>query len=383
MILTGFGRTKRNRVTRASVGKMGNFLQVLPILPTSMNICPNCHTERYGKFCHQCGQNDKDPRRATLPLMGEWLAETLELDGRVSQTFKTLILQPGMLSVAFSKNQRASFVSPLRLYFLVSLLFFFVMSVTSERTDLSALQGPQNPDSLDLNLDVNGTTIVTGTDIANQNEESEDASPSAAEETQDEKAPEEYEPFVRLLPEAEQSGLRAVLEQETLSATIVRNIGNTYLENFPDGAQPARAVRILFVQLTRAGVAPQATLDKLGANIPIAWFLLVPAFAALLKLFFWKGHYYIEHLVFALHLHTFGFLVFSLVALIPDTMPMAAFIVGGLNLALFLYCYKALRNYYQRSRIGTWIRYVLLTALYGILSLPAALLVLTVTLMMA
>ena len=249
MILAADGITKRNRVTRASVGKIGNFLQVLPILPGSMNICPNCHTERHGKFCHQCGQNDKDPRRATLPLMGEWLVETLELDGRVSQTFKTLTLQPGMLSVAFSKNQRASFVSPLRLYFLISLLFFFVMSVTSERTDLSALQGPQNPDSLDLNLDVNGTTIVTGTDIATQNEESEDPSPSTAEETQDEKAPEEYEPFVRLLPEAEQSGLRAVLEQETLSATIVRNIGNTYLENFPDGAQPGRAVRILFTVL--------------------------------------------------------------------------------------------------------------------------------------
>jgi len=104
--------------------------------------CANCGAERSGAYCSRCGQNDRDYHRALPPLVSELLREAFELDSRLVQTLKLLMFKPGALALEFSRNRRASYVSPIRLYLFVSILFFFLLALTTEIGDDSDTERP-------------------------------------------------------------------------------------------------------------------------------------------------------------------------------------------------------------------------------------------------
>ena len=76
--------------------------------------CSNCGHLRSDRFCAKCGQNDRDYIRSLPPVLGDILKETFELDSRFLRTIKPMFFRPGELPSEFSRNRRASYVSPIR-----------------------------------------------------------------------------------------------------------------------------------------------------------------------------------------------------------------------------------------------------------------------------
>jgi hypothetical protein len=62
------------------------------------------------------------------------LHEALDIDGRLFLTLKTLLLKPGALSLEYRNGKRKTYTPPLRLYVVISILFFLLISTL----DLSA-----------------------------------------------------------------------------------------------------------------------------------------------------------------------------------------------------------------------------------------------------
>ena len=89
-----------------------------------MTRCKNCDTEVERNFCPECGQRSVDLERPVLELASELLRELLDIDGRVARTLRALLTQPGVLTSAFLAGQRRRYTSPVRLYLVISLLFF-------------------------------------------------------------------------------------------------------------------------------------------------------------------------------------------------------------------------------------------------------------------
>ena len=91
------------------------------------------------------------------------------------------------------------------------------------------------------------------------------------------------------------------------------------------------------------------------SKLPILLFLLIPVLGMLLFLFFYKkDYYYIDHLVFALHLQSFCF-----VLLIVNTIIDWIFGVGFefiVVLLFLIYGFIAARKYYKRKIVGTLFR---------------------------
>ena len=54
--------------------------------------------------------------------------EALDIDGRMLLTLKTLLLKPGLLSLDYRNGKRASYTPPLRMYLVISILFFLLFS---------------------------------------------------------------------------------------------------------------------------------------------------------------------------------------------------------------------------------------------------------------
>jgi hypothetical protein len=88
--------------------------------------CYNCATTLQGPWCHACGQSGEDYHRAASHLIWEALEGVFHADGRLWHTLPRLLIRPGALTRDYLAGKRASQVPPLRIFFIVLLLVFFV-----------------------------------------------------------------------------------------------------------------------------------------------------------------------------------------------------------------------------------------------------------------
>ncbi|NQZ09931.1 MAG: DUF3667 domain-containing protein [Algicola sp.] len=93
-----------------------------------MSNCTNCsHTiPEPAHYCNYCGQSTVCFERPFRPVFTDMLHETLDIDGRMIKTVKTLIAKPGMLSLEYCRGKRMMYTPPLRMYLVVSILFFLL-----------------------------------------------------------------------------------------------------------------------------------------------------------------------------------------------------------------------------------------------------------------
>ena len=263
------------------------------IRPTASAPCANCGHPRRDRYCPKCGQNDRDYIRSLPPLLGDILKETFELDGRIRRTIKPLFLRPGELPSEFSRNRRARYVSPIRLYLVASIGFFFLVS----------LAGELRPPRLDP-------------------ADAPRAEPAALAEARQNA---DVDALKALLPPQQQHKVDALLARPGmfLAKSILYQLSSNLEAVAPctdcwredwDRYLLARAVDVL--------EDPAEGLSLLVDSLPFAMFVTLPAYALLLMLFFiGNRRFFTEHLVFAVQLHTFAFIVFAASMLLPEDEP--------------------------------------------------------------
>ena len=131
---------------------------------------------------------------------------------------------------------------------------------------------------------------------------------------------------------------------------------------------------------------PKGALDQLMDNLPVALFVLLPVYAFLLQLFYWRsGRFYIEHLVFGIYLHTLAFLLFTLLMILPDSEDangLFSLLSSTLQLGFFAYYFLALKRYYGQGRVLTVVKFGGLLIAYSVLLIPGLLLVMAATFML-
>ena len=91
--------------------------------------CLNCGAALHGSFCSACGQRSVPPDPSVAEVAGDAWQELSGYDGRVAVTFRGL-LRPGYLTREYVAGRRARYVSPVRLYLIVSVIYFVAASST-------------------------------------------------------------------------------------------------------------------------------------------------------------------------------------------------------------------------------------------------------------
>ena len=116
---------------------------------------------------------------------------------------------------------------------------------------------------------------------------------------------------------------------------------------------------------------PSVVRRRLLANMPIAMFCLLPVLGLVLAvLYFRKKRFYVEHLVFAIHIQTFAFLIYAVALLIPD-QGVGGVIRAGCLLIPYPYFVIALRRYYENGWLLTVAKSVGAYLLYSLALVPA------------
>ena len=296
--------------------------------------CPNCGSPKQGRFCAVCGQNDRDYLRSMFPVVYQVLAETFEADSRLWRTIGALFLRPGFLSLEFSRNRRARYLSPFRLYLFTSLLFFLVLSLT---VDGDGRQGAEEERLIEV----------------------------GAEDKAVEPNPESLEALKRALGELRARKVDGIVARpESSVARMLLVVTADWLAGDEGVDEPLRA--FVAGQLVDVLHAPGPVVrDRFVGYLPVAMFFVLPIYALMLKLVFIRRHrFYAEHLVFSLHIHTMAFVVFGAALVTPEHWPA---VDGVLLLALTAYYFMALKRFYATGVFVAIASFVFLAGLYWLL----------------
>ena len=233
--------------------------------------CENCGTVLQGSFCHRCGQHDFDFNKSFGNVFHEALENFFHFDAKLFRNIITLLFRPGALPAEFNAGHRVAQMPPLRIYIFVSILFFFVSFAggppktgdvivnekmnAKDRAELGPLLGQVKDEHPDKGAKIGQL----------QENLARVASPTAAK--QDKKA--------KLADREEDSALGRLLQEK----------GQYAYEHQYDIAEA-------FIHA-----------------IPKMLLFCLPLFALYTRVLFRKaGQAYLQHLVVALHFHTFIFL---------------------------------------------------------------------------
>ena len=87
--------------------------------------CLNCGAPLHGAFCAGCGQRVVPPHPTVRELAGDAWHELTGYDGRIMATIRGLA-RPGFLTREYIEGRRAHFLPPIRVYLIVSLIYFVI-----------------------------------------------------------------------------------------------------------------------------------------------------------------------------------------------------------------------------------------------------------------
>jgi hypothetical protein len=126
-----------------------------------------------------------------------------------------------------------------------------------------------------------------------------------------------------------------------------------------------------FYRQRNGGQVLQAIYD----TIPISLFILLPIFAFILKILFWRRGRYAHHLVFSFYFFSFLFAVFSALLIADYFWEVPGWIDWLLILSTFFYLFIALKQFYEQGWFWIFFKASFATLIYFSFVIPIAIII--------
>ena len=278
-------------------------------------LCANCGTPLTNKFCSECGQRHHDqPVHHFWHFVTEAAEDLTHADSRLWQTLIALLFRPGFLTREFLQGRRVRYLPPVRLYLVLSVLFFLVAA---------HMPGPPGVHQ--------GVITRKGPQII----------------------------LTPLGPE----GVGAAPVSEARAKSICTDF--RYGGPAADRLGPRLDAACIKVVMDN-GSFRESFLHSAGR----AMFILLPMLALVMKALYRKPpRHYVEHLLFFVHNHSFLFLALSLYAPIAafGPAPLREALHAGLWAYFAVYFYVSMRRVYGQGWLLTGTKLAGITCAYIVL----------------
>ena len=283
--------------------------------PANMPDCLNCGARLHGQYCAVCGQRARSRLISLWELVTDAFGDLFEIDSRLWKTLTPLLVRPGRLTLDYLQGRRARYMPPFRMYLVFSLLFFLVAFFDPHR-ELSLFMEPQPEASANLDITIDADNPAVQCDFS----------------------------------DLDASDLPGPLKYWFSKERLTRACERTKI------------------------AGGRAFADKLLDEVPTALIVLLPLMAFVLKLLYpLARRYYVEHLLFFVHFHSFFFVLLTLQVLfarmamlvsIPD--PIRVLVITATSFYVPVYLFVAMRRVYGQGRIITSIKYIALVVAYAL-----------------
>ena len=355
-----------------------------------MTTCQNCGTELLGPHCYKCGQPVHGLVRHFGSIVGDFFDSVFDLDARMPRTIWPLLAKPGYLTCEYFEGRRVRYVSPVRLFFFLSIVTFFVAQLATRPGDNGSVVQVDGGDGIE-----EATTVA----------EVEKARDKVLAELGEARAeiPAGI-PGARVGIDAAMGEVRekAELRIAGIEKREARPVGDTPADDSDEQPEirfndrpwdpvtnplrvawlPEFANRWINQQVShgRENIKdmeknPDRLKDAVLGALPSTLFILLPLFALMLKVaYLFKRRLYMEHLIVALHSHAFlclAVLLALLLSMLGEAVPALStpvgWIEGLLLLWMPLYLLLMQKRVYGQGWTMTLLKYFTIGICYTIL----------------
>lgn len=255
--------------------------------------CRSCGTPVIGKYCHECAEATHPHPPSAGEFIHEFIGHYVALEGKLWRTLVLLVRRPGELTRQYLHGRRVPYLEPLRLYLTLSLIFFA----------LTKTIGINLPQLTVANAEVGIEYLKTVTVRAGEN-----------------------------IREAVATG-KIILKNDPGENQVTQ--GLAALTTALGSIKPAWQDNVAHFHSLSATERSARLNHGFAANLPYMLIAALPLFALFLKLIYLRsGRRYGEHLVFALHVNAFAFLLASVMLVLPGTAAWVAMAMYLDNLRL-------------------------------------------------
>lgn len=112
-------------------------------------ICLNCKTEVVGRYCHICGQENREPKETVWGLINHFFSDITHFDSKFFSTVRYLVSKPGFLPKEYITGRRASYINPIRLYIFSSAIFFIIFFSVFDPSNMNYNNNGENGKATD------------------------------------------------------------------------------------------------------------------------------------------------------------------------------------------------------------------------------------------
>src|SRR5437764_13806730 len=315
--------------------------------------CENCDALLTGRWCSECGQAAVDYRRSFRHIIVDVLDYFLSWDSKFFATIGWLIARPWHLTNQFLAGRRVRYVHPLRLYLLVSILFFFVINYWAKS----------------LHVDPSKLSAEDRAEIAAD----PDIPPAVKAQVQralDSKGLTQPQAQTSPSPEATVPPQPTATISPPPSATSPTRAGDfgplVQFDKPPSDPFEKWLEQRAKEKMGEHGSKMALFIATLFSNLPYMMLCCIPLFALVLKvLYVRKRVFYIDHLVYALHIHSFAYLAIMLIVLITlglnRSIPgaFAGWIIAALWITFAVQVFLSIRRVYRQGWFFTVFKFFL------------------------
>ncbi|MFN2475401.1 MAG: DUF3667 domain-containing protein [Chthoniobacterales bacterium] len=391
--------------------------------------CENCEAPLTGAYCAQCGQHAIDYHRSLLRVAVDAADSFFNWDTKFLKSVGVLLLWPWRLTNDFNAGRRVRYVHPLRLYLLASIAFFLVVKL------VNLDPGSAVHISTETRAEVDGALAKLTAEDSKLTPEQRAKVEALRTRWSETAATEPQTPEQRGLSKiaqrmpgfAEKSELRpkdlarlqALLDRVPAVPTpapppadpadggsppeLTENstappqpppqpvIHTKLFGNETDGSDSPFGRWIearVKEKIGTDGVNAKLFLDTLRNNIPTMMLCCIPLFAFVLKvLYVRQRRYYVDHLVYALHIHTFVYVAAVVITLlgmaVERSLPVLQPIIASiLSFVAFGMVFVSIRRVYRQGWFVSTFKFVVGGIAYFVVLVLAVTVTALITLMM-
>ncbi len=312
-----------------------------PDMSQKDRVCLNCDTPLTDKFCPHCGQKDIPKRQTLGELVMNFIGSFTSFESKFFQTVWTLISKPGFLVKEYNSGRRERYYHPARAYVFISFLFFLLyFAVPENDSDVLRTDNTVKVDGKKKNIeDIDLENINIPDSIKNQIKNSNEKVLTFGSKSYSSKK-----------------------EYDSTQLTLAKNKRDNFIERMAH----YREIEINEKYEGRKKDFNDEFTAAFLENSPKAFFFLLPIFALLLKLlYFRRDFFYTEHLVFTIYFYNFFFLagiLSLLVELIPGMNWFSVVAFFGIQIYLFI----AMKKVYQQGGGKTFLKFFLLNGMFAV-----------------
>jgi hypothetical protein len=374
---------------------------------TPLTHCENCGAELTGRYCSQCGQPAIDYRRSFRHVIVDVLDSFLNWDSKVFATIGLLIVRPWQLTNEFVAGKRVRYLHPLRLYLLASIVFFFTVNywaksfhvdnkpLTPEaQSELEEVLKnkdlpPQARAALEKKLQQRSPapepTASPPESTATSPETTAPPPAATASSSEATASPSEAAKTSPPLHESPSKKKRQRPKNEAASGK------NEVLQFGPEKSSNRFKTWLEHQakeKIGENGTNAQLFLSSMISNLPYMMLCSIPIFALILKILYIRNRVlYIDHLIYALHIHTFAYVVsISIILITIGLNRVFPGVLSGLIIAL-LWCgfavqiFLSIRRVYRQGWFKSFIKFWLGGVVYLVVLLAGFFATFLITLM--